>query len=103
MNRTRLLMIGFVALALAAFVSLTVYRRLNAPRAANVAPGDNIIIAAANISLGAKIEDKHVKVVELPAADLPARHFRQTSQELGRGVIAPIAQGDYVLREELGT
>src|SRR5437016_13077430 len=81
MNRTRLLMIGFVALALAAFVSFTVYRRLNAPGAANVPPGDNIIIAAANISLGAKIEDKDVKVVQLPAADLPPRHFRQKRSE----------------------
>ncbi len=97
MNRTRLLMIGFVALALAAFVSFTVYRRLNAPGAANVPPGDNIIIAAANISLGAKIEDKDVKVVQLPAADLPPRHFRQKSQVLGRGVIVPIAQGEFVV------
>src|SRR6266581_4909466 len=101
MNRTRLLMIGFVALALAAFVSFTVYRRLNAPGAANVPPGDNIIIAAANISLGTKIEDKDVKVVQLPAADLPPRHFRQKSQVLGRGVIVPIAQGEYVLPEKL--
>src|SRR5713101_494718 len=101
MNRTRLLMIGFVALALAAFVSFTVYRRLNAPGAANVPPGDNIIIAATNISLGAKIEDKDVKVVQLPAADLPPRHFRQKSQVLGRGVIVPIAQGEYVLPEKL--
>jgi len=101
MNRTRLLMIGFVALALAAFVSFTVYRRLNAPGAANVPPGDNIIIAAADISLGAKIEDKDVKVVQLPAADLPPRHFRQKSQVLGRGVIVPIAQGEYVLPEKL--
>src|SRR5437899_2615910 len=101
MNRTRLLMIGFVALALAAFVSFTVYRRLNAPGAANVPPGDNIIIAATNISLGAKIEDKDVKVVQLPAADLPPRHFRQKSQVLGRGIIVPIAQGEYVLPEKL--
>src|SRR3989454_4404860 len=101
MTRPRLLMIGLVALALAAFVSFTVYRRLNAPGAANAPPGDNIIIAAANISLGAKIEDKDVKVVQLPAADLPPRHFRQKSQVLGRGVIVPIAQGDYVLPEKL--
>jgi pilus assembly protein CpaB len=101
MNRTRLLMIGFVALALAAFVSFSVYRRLNNPGGANVAPGDNIVIAATDISLGAKIEDMNVRVVQLPAADLPPRHFRQKSQVLGRGVIVPIAQGEYVLPEKL--
>jgi pilus assembly protein CpaB len=101
MNRTRLLMIGFVALALAAFVSFAVYRRLNGPGAANVPPGDSIVIAATNISLGAKIEDKDVKAVQLPAADLPPRHFRQKSQVLGRGVIVPIAQGEFVLPEKL--
>src|SRR2546425_11147299 len=101
MNRTRLLMIGFVALALAAFVSFTVYRRLNAPGAANVPPADNIIIAPTNISLGPKIEHKDVKVVQLPAAHLPPRHFRQKSQGLGRGLFMPIAQGQYVLPEKL--
>lgn len=101
MNRTRLLMIGFVALALAAFVSFSVYRRLNTPGGANVAPGDNIVIAATDISLGAKIEDANVKVVQLPATDLPPRHFRQKSQVLGRGVIVPIAQGEFVLPEKL--
>src|SRR5882724_8720842 len=101
MNRTRLLMIGFVALALAAFVSFTVYRRLNAPGAANVPPGDNIIIAAANISLGAKIEDKDVKVVQLPLADLPPRHYLQKSQVVGRRVIKPIAPPQFVLSEQL--
>jgi pilus assembly protein CpaB len=101
MNRTRLLMIGFVALALAAFVSFSVYRRLNNPGGANVAPGDNIVIAATDISLGAKIEDMNVRVVQLPAADLPPRHFRQKSQVLGRGVIVPIAKGEYVLPEKL--
>src|SRR5207248_6739627 len=101
MNRTRLLMIGVVALALAAFVSFSVYRRLNAPGGANVAPSDSIVIAAIDISLGAKIEDKDIKVVQLPAADLPPRHFRQKSQVLGRGVIVPIAQGEFVLPEKL--
>src|SRR6266496_1218307 len=101
MNRTRLLMIGFVALALAAFVSFTVYRRLNAPGAPNVPPSDNIIIAATNISLGTKITEKDVKVFQLPAADLPPRDVRQISQVLGRGVIVRIAQGEYVLPEKL--
>jgi hypothetical protein len=39
MNRTRLLLIGFVALALGAIVSYSVYRTLQTKTGADAAPG----------------------------------------------------------------
>ena len=101
MNRTRLMMIGFVAVALGGFVALVTYRRLTSGIGSGAPPGDSILIAATDISLGAKIEDKDIKVLQLPVADLPPRHFKQKSQVLGRGVIVPISQGEFVLPEKL--
>ena len=101
MNRTRLVMIGFVAVALGAFVALATYRRLTTGVGSGAPPGDSIVIAATDISLGAKIEDKDIKVVQLPATDLPPRHFKQKSQVLGRGVVVPILRGEFVLPEKL--
>jgi pilus assembly protein CpaB len=101
MNRTRLVMIGFVAVALGAFVAFATYRRLTSGVGSSAPPGDSIVIAATDIALGAKIEDKDIKVVQLPASDLPPRHFKQKSQVLGRGVVVPIARGEFVLPEKL--
>jgi pilus assembly protein CpaB len=97
MNRTRLLFIGFVALAFGAMVSLVVYRNLQGGGAPAARPGVDVVIAANDIPLGTKIEDKDVKVVSLPAADLPANYLRQKSQVVGRGVVLPIAKGEFVL------
>src|SRR5947207_1001148 len=69
MNRSRLLLIGVVALALGAFVSFGVYRNLQSRAGGNNAPGVDVVIATADISVGTKIEDKDVKVVRFPSGD----------------------------------
>lgn len=101
MNRTRLLLIGFVALALGAFVSFTVYRTLKAGAAANTQPGTDVVIAAADLPVGVKVEDKDVKVVHFPAGDLPPNCFHLKTSVVGRGVVLPIAKGEYFLPNKL--
>jgi len=97
MNRSRLLLIGIVALALGAFVSFTVYRNLQSRTGLDSAPGVDVVIAAGDIQVGAKIEDKDVKVVRFPSGDLPPSCFHLKSSVVGRGVVLPIAKGEFVL------
>lgn len=97
MNRTRLLFIGFIALALGALVSYMVYHNLQSRNTASAQEGVDVVIAAGDIQVGAKIEDKDLKIVKFPAADLPASHFRLKSQVIGRGVILPIVKGEFLL------
>ena len=97
MNRSRLLLIGIVALALGAFVSFTVYRNLQSRTRSDTAPGVDVVIAAGDIQVGAKIEDKDVKVVRFPSGDLPPSCFHLKSSVVGRGVVLPIAKGEFVL------
>src|SRR5438874_6133967 len=97
MNRNRLLLIGVVALALGAFVSFAVYRNLQSRTGPNNAPGVDVVIAAGDIQVGAKVEDKDVKVVRFPSGDLPPSCFHLKSSVLGRGVVLPIAKGEFVL------
>jgi pilus assembly protein CpaB len=101
MNRTRLLLIGAIALALGAFASFTVYRNLLSKTGSNAQPGVDVVIAAGDIQVGTKIDDKDVKVVHFPAADLPPNCFRAKSQVIGRGVVLPIAKGEFVLPNKL--
>jgi len=101
MNRNRLLLIGFVALALGAFVSFVVYRNLQSTGNSKAAPGEEVIVAANDLQVGAKIDDKDIKLVRFPSADLPAGVFHIRSKVVGRGVVLPIARGEFILTSKL--
>jgi pilus assembly protein CpaB len=101
MNRTRLLMIGAVALALGIVVSLVVYKNLQGRGASNSEPGVDVIVAADDIQVGARIEEHDVRVVKYPASALPAGTFSARGKVMGRGVILPITRGEFILPSKL--
>jgi pilus assembly protein CpaB len=101
MNRTRLLLIGFVALALGAVVSYAVYRALQTRSGADTAPGVEVVVAANDIAVGAKVTEGDVKLVRFPVADLPSNIFHLKTSVVGRGAILPIARGEFFLPNKL--
>lgn len=101
MNRSRLLFIGFVALALGAFVSFVVYKNLQAKSSGGNEPGVDVIVAANDMQVGAKVEDKDVRSVKVPGSVAPPNYFRSKSQIIGRGVILPIQRGEFILPSKL--
>ncbi len=101
MNRTRLLMIGAVALALGIVVSLVVYKNLQGRGTAISEPGVDVIVAADDIQVGARIEEHDVRAVKYPASALPAGTFGARGKVLGRGVILPISRGEFILPSKL--
>lgn len=101
MNRTRLLMIGVLALALGAFVSLFVYKNLQGRSASNNEPGADVIVAADDIQVGARVEEHDVRTVRYPASALPGGTYSKRSQVMGRGVIIPITRGEFILPSKL--
>ncbi|MFZ0998758.1 MAG: Flp pilus assembly protein CpaB [Candidatus Sulfotelmatobacter sp.] len=100
MNRTRLLMIGIVALALGAFVSLFVYKNL-VGRPATVEAGADVIVAADDIQVGSRVEEHDVRIARFPASGLPPGAYTKRSQVMGRGVIIPISRGEFILPSKL--
>jgi pilus assembly protein CpaB len=101
MNRTRLMIIGVLALALGAFVSFTVYKTLVARTASNSDPGVDAVVAAVDIPIGAKIDNKDVRVAKFPASNIPPGAPSRLSQVLGRGVVLAIGKGEFVLPSKL--
>src|SRR5207245_11521217 len=101
MNRTRLLFIGVVELVLGAWVSYMVYHTLQAGTNANKEPGVDVVVAANDIAVGAKIEDKDIKVARFPASDAPPGYYSRKQQVLGRGVIQQIGKGEFLLSNKL--
>jgi pilus assembly protein CpaB len=101
MNRSRLLMIGAVALALGLFVSLAVYKNLQARSYSPGEPGVDVVVAANDIPVGARVEEHDIRLVKYPPTSLPAGTPTKRSQVLGRGVILPISRGEFILPSKL--
>jgi len=101
MNRTRLLMIGVLALALGFFASVYVYRNLQSKTGGNSEPGIEVIVAADDLQVGARVEEHDIKVIKIPKEDLPPGAPRRKSDVIGHGVIIPIAKGEFILPNRL--
>src|SRR3954453_3851648 len=97
MNRTRLLFIGLLALALGGLLSSFVFKTLQARTGHPQAPGVDVVVAANNLTVGARIEDRDLRLVRFPAESLPGGVFRSKTRVVGRGVVLPISKGEFIL------
>jgi len=100
MNRKRLFLIAALALTLAGFTSLLVYKLMNAHLNAK-GPMVTVVVAAADLEPGARLEEKDLRLVKLPDTDLPDGYFQNATEIVGRGVIVPIFKNDLVLNKKL--
>lgn len=100
MNRTRLLMIGVLALAAGLLVALFVYKNLQ-PKTGVPADMAQVMVAASDLQVGARVEDRDIKVIQIPSTELPPGAPRRKADVIGRGVILPIPKGDFILSNNL--
>jgi pilus assembly protein CpaB len=100
MNRSRLLMIGALALALGLFVSFTVYNRLRSGGSGNE-PSAEIVVAANDVMVGTKLEEHDVRLARFNQTSLPSGVFTRKAQVVGRGVVLPISRGEFILPSKL--
>lgn len=97
MNRTRLLMIGVLALAVGFFASVYVYKNLQTKSGTGTEPGIDVIVAANDLQVGQRIEERDIKIIRIPTADLPPGSPRKRADVIGHGVILPISKGEFIL------
>ena len=74
-----------------------VYKTLQARTAHPQAPGVEVVVAANDLQVGSKIEDRDVRVVRLPAESLPEGVFHSKTRVVGRGVVLPVSRGEFIL------
>src|ERR1035438_7008182 len=102
MNRSRVLMIGGLALAVGLLVSFTVYNRLRTfASSANNERGVPVVVAADDIQVGVKLADHDVRMITLPQSAVPPGAFSATSKVLGRGAVLPMSSGEFILPSKL--
>ncbi len=100
MNRSRLLMIGGLALAIGLLVSYTVYTKLRTSASDN-ANGVPVVVAAGDIQVGAKLAATDVRVIAIPSSAVPPGAFSTAAKVIGRGAILPVSKGDFILPSKL--
>ena len=101
MNRNRLLLIGILALGVGALVSYMVYTTLRRTVATVKQANTQVVVAALDLQVGGKLEDKDLQEIRLPGANLPQGYFQNKADVLGRGVVMPIAKGEFILPSKL--
>ena len=101
MNRSRLLMIGGLALAVGLLVSFTVFNKLKLLTAAGNEGTVQILVAANNIEAGSKLKESDVRPVAIPKSSVPEGAFTRVESLRDRGVILPIGRGDFILTSKL--
>jgi pilus assembly protein CpaB len=101
MNRTRLIVIGVLALALGALASFSVYKHLESQSGADNAPGETVAVAANDLGVGSSIQEKDIKLVKFPPGTAPPGSFNNKTAVLGRGVVVPMAKGEFILPGKL--
>src|SRR6266576_4704071 len=100
MNRSRLFMIGGLALVLGLLVSYPVYNRLRTS-GANNEPGVDVVVAANDLQVGTKLEDRDIRMTRFPQSVVPPGAFTKKNQVLGRGVVLPVSRGEFILPAKL--
>jgi pilus assembly protein CpaB len=101
MNRTRLLMIGVLALALGFFASVYVYKNLQSKAGSGIENGVDVIVAANDLQVGTRVTEHDIKIIKVLGSDLPPGAPRRRADVIGHGVIVPIAKGEFILPNRL--
>jgi pilus assembly protein CpaB len=102
MNRSRLLMIGGLALAIGLLVAFAVYNRLRT----SAGGGSNersvaVVVAARDIPVGAKLEAPDVALITIPISAVPPGAYGDPKRVVKRGVILPLSKGEFILSSKL--
>src|ERR1700756_555581 len=100
MNRSRLLMIGALALAVGFLASISVYKNLQG-KGMNTDAGVEVMVASNDLQVGTRVEDHDIKIIKISAENLPPGAPRKKADVVGHGVIVPISKGEFILPNRL--
>lgn len=95
--------VGFIALALAAAASISLFNYLKGQEkmVKGAVATENVIVASVEIPVGTAINTTHLKTAAWPAANMPQGAFTAAEQVVGRQTLDRIMPGDPVTELKL--
>jgi pilus assembly protein CpaB len=106
MNRIRIFIVLALAVTVGGMFAFATYRYVqSAPVAAKpeAFPTRPVVIAAANLDLGASLRPEDVRTIDWPAESVPAGAFEHVEDVVGRGLIQPVVQNEAILPSKLAS
>lgn len=101
MNRKRTLLIGLLALGVAAVLTVITLRTVRNAIATGSRPMTKVVVAATDLNVGMKLEEKDVRTIDMLTSSLPQGAHSNPAEVLGRGVITPIQANELLLDSKL--
>jgi len=99
-KQSQLALTFILALVLALAASYMVYRQLSSATPVE-AQGQQVIIAAADLTIGTPLTEEDLAVTRWPTADLPAGTAMDKDALIGRPLIYPVFKGEPILTSKL--
>jgi pilus assembly protein CpaB len=106
MTRIRIFIVLALAVTVGGVFAFATYRyvqRLPAPTAAAKLQTRPVVIAVANLDLGASLRPEDLRVIDWPAESVPAGAFEHVEDVVGRGIIQPVVQNEAILPNKLAS
>jgi len=105
MNRIRIFIVLALAITVGGAFALATYRYTQKAPVAKVEalPTRPVVIAVANLDLGASLRKEDVRTIDWPAESIPAGAFEHVEDVVGRGLIQPVVQNEAILPAKLAS
>lgn len=106
MTRIRIFIVLALAVTVGGVFAFATYRyvqKLPAPTAAAKLQTRPVVIAVANLDLGASLRPEDLRVIDWPAEAVPAGAFEHVEDVVGRGIIQPVVQNEAILPNKLAS
>jgi len=104
MARMRVFMVLALAVAAGGTFAFGTYRYMqNVPTRTVSVPTSAVIVAAADLQLGAELRREDLRAVQWPSTAMPAGAFSNPDELVGRGVIQPMAMNEPFLPGKLAS
>jgi pilus assembly protein CpaB len=104
MNRIRIFIVLALAITVGGAFALATYRWQKTPSTVvERLPTRPVVVAVANLDLGASLRPEDVRTIDWPAESVPAGAFEHVEDVVGRGLIQPIVQNEAILPNKLAS
>jgi pilus assembly protein CpaB len=104
MNRIRIFIVLALAITVGGAFALATYRWQKTPTTVvEKLPTRPVVVAVANLDLGASLRPEDVRTIDWPAESVPAGAFEHVEDVVGRGLIQPIVQNEAILPNKLAS
>ena len=104
MNRIRIFIVLALAVTVGGAFALATYRWQRTPTTTvEKLPTRPVVVAVANLDLGASLRPEDVRTIDWPAESVPAGAFEHVEDVVGRGLIQPVVQNEAILPSKLAS